>query len=117
VRLDWIDRSADESHFIIMRSSDGGTYWDEIGRVPADAQTFTDTRIPGGRYLYAVRGDRSPFSSRVAARGNSAQALFRPGLFDAQSGGISVFGDNQIGGTDPGEWIRFDNIDLWRPAR
>ncbi|HEX8310190.1 MAG TPA: carbohydrate-binding protein, partial [Chthoniobacteraceae bacterium] len=94
--------------------NDGGVYWDEIGRVPADAQTFTDTRIPGGRYLYAVRGDRSPFSVRAAGRGNSAQQFFYPGHFDAQSGGISVFGtgNRQIGGTDPGEWIRFDNLDF-----
>jgi autotransporter-associated beta strand protein len=112
VQLGWTDRSNDETHFMIMRSSDGGTSWNEIGRVPADAQTFTDTRIPAGRYLYAVRGDRSPFSARAGSRGNSAQQLFYPGLYDGQSGGISVFGETQIGGTDPGEWIRFDNIDF-----
>ena len=112
VQLSWTDRSPDETHFIIMRSSDGGLYWDEIGRVPANAQTFNDTQMPGGEYLYAVRGDRSPLSARATGRSNFAQALFYPGLYDAQSGGITTFGNNQIGGTSPGSWIRFNAIDF-----
>ncbi len=112
VRLDWTDRSSDETHFIILRSPDNGRYWTEIGRAPAGTSTYTDTQIPGGRYLYAVRGDRSPLSSRVNARGGSAQALFYPGTFDGQSGSINVFGNNQIGGTSPGSWIRFNALDF-----
>lgn len=111
VRLDWSDRSSDETHFIILRSPDSGRYWTEIGRAPANTSTFTDTQLPGGRYLYAVRGDRSPLSSRVTGRGGNAQTLFFPGTFDAQSGGINVFGASQIGGTSPGSWIRFNSLD------
>jgi len=112
VRLDWTDRSSDETHIIIMRSPDNGHYWTQIGRVAANTTTFTDTQIPGGRYLYAVRGDRSPLSSRANARGGSVQTLFYPGTFDAQSGSINVFGNSQIGGTSPGSWIRFNALDF-----
>jgi hypothetical protein len=55
VDLAWTDNSANETGFVIERSDDGGTTWNQAGQTGPDVATFSDTAvIPGGSYLYQV---------------------------------------------------------------
>ncbi|WP_309895976.1 carbohydrate-binding protein [Archangium sp.] len=116
VDLTWTDTTDDEEAFLVLRSADKGLYWHEVARLAPGTTRYSDTTVPGGRFLYRVRTERSPGSNAVLALGRSAQATFQPGLYDAQSGGLTVFGDNALGGSRPGSWIRFNGLDFGAPG-
>ena len=67
IDLNWVDRSNNESDFHIERSPDGYS-WTEIGTVPANVTTYSDTAVTCGWKLYRVRaqvhgGTSSPYSN------------------------------------------------------
>ena len=56
VTVTWLDDSAYETSFVVLRSSDEGVTWTEVGTVNADVLTFTDnTVIAGMTYWYTVK--------------------------------------------------------------
>jgi YD repeat-containing protein len=60
IDLTWMDNSDDESSFRVERSPDGSTGWAEVGTVPTDGTTHSDTTLTcGTTYYYRVRAHRS----------------------------------------------------------
>lgn len=71
ILLEWRDNSVGETHFEVQRSAAGGAF-EPAGLAPADAQSFTDTRLRRSTtFSYRVRSCTadlcSPFSSIVSA--------------------------------------------------
>jgi hypothetical protein len=55
VDLNWDDRSGNETEFRIAVSRDGGSTWDNVGVVGANATSFrVQNLLPGTRYLFRV---------------------------------------------------------------
>ncbi|MGB7874108.1 MAG: fibronectin type III domain-containing protein [Anaerolineales bacterium] len=55
VDLAWTDNSGNEDGFVVQRSTDGGTTWNQAGQTAVDVATFSDTAVvPGSSYLYQV---------------------------------------------------------------
>ena len=55
VDLAWTDTSAAEDGFVIERSDDLGSTWNQIGQTATDVAFFSDTSVmPGKSYLYQV---------------------------------------------------------------
>jgi len=72
VDLAWTDNSANEDGFVIERSDDGGTTWNQAGQSAAGVATFSDTTvIPGSSYMYQVYAFNTNGNS---APSNSVQA-------------------------------------------
>jgi hypothetical protein len=71
IDLQWTDVSANESQFLVERSNADGTSFVEIGIVPANVNTYTDTAglIDGTQYVYRVRAVNS-----ISASGYSSPA-------------------------------------------
>jgi len=73
IRINWLDKSADETNFRIERSSDGLSDWQEVGTADADAVSFFDTLlICETTYYYRARallsdGRYTPYSAIVHA--------------------------------------------------
>lgn len=59
VDLTWSDESADETLFRIERSDDDGATWDAVTTTAADAESYTDTSVPDGNYIYRIRAEKS----------------------------------------------------------
>lgn len=58
VQLSWSDESTGESGFRVLRTSDDGETWDDLGLTSADAESFTDTSTVGGEvYHYTVTAE------------------------------------------------------------
>ncbi len=80
VDLAWTDNSTNETGFVVQRSTDGGTTWNDAGQTGPDVATFNDTSvIPGGSYLYQVyafnaNGNSAPSNSVQADVPNVAPA-------------------------------------------
>jgi FtsP/CotA-like multicopper oxidase with cupredoxin domain len=55
VDLAWTDNSGNEDGFVIQRSVDGGTTWNQAGQTTTAVAAFSDTTVvPGQSYLYQV---------------------------------------------------------------
>jgi PKD repeat protein len=73
VALTWSDRSTGETEYFVERASDRRGYV-LIGRLPADAASFTDPVVPRGWVRYRVRAfssvtkQFSPYSNGVSVR-------------------------------------------------
>jgi hypothetical protein len=64
INLAWTDRSADETAFIIERSTDGGFSWSGIGQTGANVTTYGDQQAAAGTaYRYRVRACRGSICS------------------------------------------------------
>ncbi len=60
VELSWQDNSLDESSFLLERSPDGLTGWEEIAQLAADVNTYTDSGLSAVTpYYYRVRAYRA----------------------------------------------------------
>jgi hypothetical protein len=56
IRLQWQDRSSNETGFDILRASDGGSSYSLVGTVSAGITSFTDQNLsPDNTYFYTVR--------------------------------------------------------------
>jgi len=70
VSLHWDDNSSNEEGFYVVRALAGSTTFTRVGRLGANATSFTQT-VPAGTYLYRVRafnlttGQLSAFSNQV----------------------------------------------------
>ena len=118
VLLNWSDNANQERSYIIERATRAGSHgaFVEIARVPANTTNFIDPAPPGGPVFYRVRADESHYSNiATLTLPRLAQSILPASSFNAQSGGLSVFG-TVVGNTSPGSWLRFDNIDFGAPG-
>ena len=55
VDLAWTDTASNEDGFVVERSDDGGTTWNQVGQTGIDVAVFSDVSvIPGMAYQYRV---------------------------------------------------------------
>jgi hypothetical protein len=72
--LTWTDQSTAETEFIVERALEKRDAFQVLGRVGANATSFTDTAVPRGVHYYRVRafsattGELSPYSNVAGAR-------------------------------------------------
>lgn len=67
VRLDWVDKSDNESAFVILRRPSGATSWLAIANVGVNVTRYTDaTALPALTYDYAVRARNSAGKSTIS---------------------------------------------------
>ncbi|MBM3460355.1 MAG: hypothetical protein FJX77_17685, partial [Armatimonadetes bacterium] len=96
VRLNWRDRSNNETGFKIQRRDPGGDFV-EIGTAGENATTFTDeTADPNVRHTYRVVATNAGGDSSAS---NEANALIRTGGFLLVAPGVLDFGPVQVGTT------------------
>ncbi|WP_439625010.1 carbohydrate-binding protein [Gemmata sp.] len=112
--LAWTDNAATEKSYTVLRSADGGLFWQEVVRLPANTTAYVDTDLRGLQYQYRVRADRSTYSNTATGGIRLAGQTFFPGLYDAQSGTLVAYGagNGALGGTSPGSWARYNQIDF-----
>jgi fibronectin type 3 domain-containing protein len=80
LRLDWADNSANETHFLIERSVDGGVTFPVARMTGPSVAQFVDSRLlAGASYRYRVRasnaGGASAYSNAVDAATPPAQPI------------------------------------------
>lgn len=83
IDLGWVDRSFNETGFIIERSDDNNSSFAQIGTVGADVTTYSDNSVTAGNgYFYRVKATNSngdspatneKFGSTIAQPGNALQ--------------------------------------------
>jgi fibronectin type 3 domain-containing protein len=78
VSLTWTDAAWNETGFVIERSTDAGTTWNQVGTADANATGYTDSGVSvGGSYAYRVyaTGD-----SANSANSNTATLALTPAV-------------------------------------
>ena len=96
--LNWRDASADETSFIVERSPNGTNTWTQIGSVPANATTYTDSSglSASTQYFYRVHsanGAGASAASNVASATTTAAATSLPSPWtDADIGTVGAAG-------------------------
>jgi hypothetical protein len=93
IDLSWADNATDETRVEIERSTDGGSTYDALTVLGADATSFTDTGLaPNTAYSYRVRAANeagaSAYSNEASATTPKAALDFAPAAlsFAAQAG-------------------------------
>jgi hypothetical protein len=71
VVLSWTDHASNETGFVVQRSDDGGSTWDDVGTASANATGYTDSTVDvGTAYKYRVKAtgsaQDSSFSTTVS---------------------------------------------------
>lgn len=75
VTVTWADRSYNETGFIVERSDDGGTTWNELGGVGEGITTFSDPDVTvGSTYKYRVFATGSAQNSGYSASATAGVA-------------------------------------------
>ena len=121
VELNWGDNAADESNFLIERSTDGVTFA-PLTTVPANVTTFKDFGLlPGVKYRYRIRavnasGLSEPSNVDQGVRGTrSAFSIIKAKDFDTQSN-VSVIAGGTVGNIDNGDYVGFYGVDFGQGA-
>lgn len=76
INLSWTDNSSNEYGFIIQRSADGATNWQEIGRVDVGHTTFSDTGlIHNTTYYYRLLAYNPGITSSASSTASATTPL------------------------------------------
>lgn len=113
VNLTWFDNATNETGYRVLRSTDSGATWSQVGQLGANATSFSDTAVAKGatyQYkVYAYNGvGNSPFSNTITVTiGNGGGAR-----------GLSVSGELPTAGDPFGPYVAslVTASDLLRPS-
>jgi RHS repeat-associated protein len=79
INLTWVDASANETGFLIERSTTSGTYSGQLGTVAANVTTYPDnTAAAGVKYFYRIRSTNASGSSVYTAETSAVANLVAP---------------------------------------
>ncbi len=90
VNLVWTDNAANEAHFALERSADGGPFA-PLALVPLDTQAFTDTTVaPGVAYAYRLAARNNAGASAWVATPSVTTAPLAPAALSATFTGSAI---------------------------
>jgi fibronectin type 3 domain-containing protein len=115
VKLAWTDNSNNENAFKIMRSTDGGAHYTQLGIASVNTTSFTDTSVVSGTtYYYQVIATNPIGDSSPATAGPVTPVFTSPllwyhfddgaGTFAADSGSVGT-NTGVLVGTTPPSWV------------